>query len=137
MPLKLPIKNLAVSAVQKCLLAPNMVWNTMLPPQKSTCQVEEKNIIFSVFTLLIIFKIQQSHFPLGTLITGFTMIPACRNSIPYLAVVYTMMDHEGIPIRLAVELVPGPLQFTARKDYQSDYRVQGPQKTYFKACIIH
>lgn len=63
MPLILPIKNLAVNAVQKCLLAPNIVWNTMLPPQKSTCQVQGKNIILSVFALMIIFKFNRITSP--------------------------------------------------------------------------
>ena len=38
---------------------------------------------------------------------------------------------------LVVELVLGSLWFTRGKRYQSDHEVWGPQKTYFKAFIIH
>ena len=37
---------------------------------------------------------------------------------------------------LVVELVPGRLWFTPRQKCQSDHGLWGPQKTYFKACII-
>ena len=38
---------------------------------------------------------------------------------------------------LVVERVLGPLPFMLRKKCQSDHGVRGPQKTYFKAFIIH
>ena len=38
---------------------------------------------------------------------------------------------------LAVELVLGLLQFISRKNWQSDHEVEGHQKRYFKAYIIH
>lgn len=135
MPLILPIKNLAVNAVQKCLLAPNMVWNTMLPPQKSTCYVEEKNNNPYCFyssdnlqnsTESLPLRVADHRLYNDSIIQKFnTLLRSCLH-----------MDHEGIP-RLAVELVPRPLQSTSRKSCQCDYRVQGPHKTYFKAYIIH
>ena len=38
---------------------------------------------------------------------------------------------------MAIELVPGPLWFTPRTNCHRDHEVRGPQKTYFKAYIVH
>ena len=38
---------------------------------------------------------------------------------------------------LGVEIVVGPLRFTSKDKCQSDHGVQGPQKIYLKAYIIH
>ena len=38
---------------------------------------------------------------------------------------------------LAIELVPRSFWFTLRKKWQSDREVEGPQKKFCKAYIIH